>query len=128
MQVFSRTCRTSTSRAASRRANSSTRCNRATWTTLYKLAPDIQARVAKLDCVRDVGIDLYVKNPQMTIDVDREAAAIYGITVDQVRQELFNAFGARQVATIYTPSSDYQIILESLPEFRPIPPACPRSS
>jgi HAE1 family hydrophobic/amphiphilic exporter-1 len=89
--------------------------------TLYKTAPEIKERVEKLDGVRDVGIDLYVKNPQMTIEVDREAAAIYGITVDQVRQELFNAFGSRQVATIYTSSSDYQIILESMPEFQADP-------
>jgi HAE1 family hydrophobic/amphiphilic exporter-1 len=89
--------------------------------TLYKLAPDIRDRVAKLEGVRDVGTDLNIKNPQMTIEVDREAAAIYGITVDQVRQELFNAFGSRQVATIYTPSNDYQIILESLPEFQADP-------
>ena len=52
------------------------------------------------------------------IDVDREKAAAYGITVDQVRQELFNAFGSRQVATIYTQSNDYQVILEAKPEFR----------
>ena len=57
----------------------------------------------------------------MMIEVDREKAAVYGITVDQVRQELFNAFGSRQVATIYTPSNDYQVILESLPEFQADP-------
>ena len=39
----------------------------------------------------------------MTIEIDREKAAVYGITVDQIRQELYNAFGIRQVATIYTP-------------------------
>jgi HAE1 family hydrophobic/amphiphilic exporter-1 len=54
----------------------------------------------------------------MTVDVDREKAAIYGITVDQVRNLLFNAFGSRQVATIYTPSNDYQVILEALPQFQ----------
>jgi HAE1 family hydrophobic/amphiphilic exporter-1 len=57
-----------------------------------------------------------VKNPQMRVEVDREKAAVYGISVDQIRQELFNAFGNRQVATIYTASNDYQVILESLPE------------
>ena len=62
--------------------------------------------------------DLYVTNPQVMIEVDREKAAVYGITIDQVRQELFNAFGTRQVATIYTPSNDYQVILETKPEFR----------
>src|SRR5262249_58373721 len=39
----------------------------------------------------------------------------------QVRQELFNAFGARQVATIYTPTNDYQVILESQPRFQADP-------
>ena len=60
-------------------------------------------RFRKIDGLLDVTIDLYVRNPQVTIDVDREKAAVYGVTVDQVRQELYNAFGVRQVATIYTP-------------------------
>ena len=56
-----------------------------------------------------------------TIEIDREKAAVYGITIDQIRQELFNAFGARQVATIYTPTNDYQVILESQPRFQADP-------
>jgi HAE1 family hydrophobic/amphiphilic exporter-1 len=51
------------------------------------------------------------------VEIDREKAGVYGITIDQIRQEMFNAFGARQVATIYTPTNDYQVILESRPEF-----------
>ena len=66
----------------------------------------------------DVTTDLYIKNPQMTVDIDREKAAVYGVTVDQVRNQLYNAFGARQVGTIYMPSNDYQIILEAQPQFR----------
>src|SRR6195256_342543 len=54
----------------------------------------------------------------MTVDIDREKAAVYGITVDQVRNQLYNAYGSRQVGTIYMPSNDYQIILEAQPEFR----------
>lgn len=46
---------------------------------------------------------------------------LYGITVDQIRQELYNAYGSRQVATIYTPSNDYQVILETLPKFQEDP-------
>src|ERR1700726_1387330 len=53
----------------------------------------------------------------MNVEIDREKAGVYGITIDQIRQEMFNAFGARQVATIYTPTNDYQVILESQPEF-----------
>jgi HAE1 family hydrophobic/amphiphilic exporter-1 len=85
---------------------------------LYRIAPEMRDKIAKLPGLLDVGTDLYVTNPQTTIDVDREKAAAYGVTVDQVRQELFNAFGARQVGTIYTASNDYQIILETKPEFR----------
>jgi HAE1 family hydrophobic/amphiphilic exporter-1 len=89
--------------------------------TLYRIAPELRDKIAKIPGLRDVTTDLYVANPQVTIDVDREKAAVYGVTIDQVRQELFDAFGTRQVATIYTPSNDYQVILEAAPEFRADP-------
>jgi HAE1 family hydrophobic/amphiphilic exporter-1 len=88
---------------------------------LYSIAPELRDRIAKLDGLRDVTTDLYIKNPQMNVEVDREKAAVYGITVDQVRNELFSAFGTRQVGTIYTPSNDYQIIMESDPRFQKEP-------
>jgi HAE1 family hydrophobic/amphiphilic exporter-1 len=86
--------------------------------SLYRLAPEMRDRIAKVPGLLDVTTDLYIKNPQMTIDIDREKAAVYGVTVDQVRNQLYNAFGARQVGTIYMPSNDYQIILEAQPQFR----------
>jgi HAE1 family hydrophobic/amphiphilic exporter-1 len=88
---------------------------------LYDTAPKLRDRIAEIEGLRDVTADLYIKNPQMTVEVDREKAAVYGVTIDQVRQELFNAFGARQVATIYTPTNDYQVILESQPRFQADP-------
>jgi HAE1 family hydrophobic/amphiphilic exporter-1 len=91
--------------------------------TLYKTALEMRDKIAKIDGLLEVDADLYITNPQLMIDVDREKAAVYGITIDQVRQELFNAFGQRQVATIYTDSNDYQVILETKPEFRADPSA-----
>jgi HAE1 family hydrophobic/amphiphilic exporter-1 len=88
---------------------------------LYDLAPKLRDKIAEIEGLRDVTTDLYIKNPQMTVEVDREKAAVYGVTIDQIRQELFNAFGARQVATIYTPTNDYQVILESQPQFQSDP-------
>src|SRR5206468_11267437 len=88
---------------------------------LYKVAPEMRDKIARIEGLRDVTTDLYIKNPQMTIEVDREMAAVYGITIDQRRQELFNAFGARQVASIYTPTNDYQVILESQPRLQADP-------
>ncbi len=89
--------------------------------TLYKLAPEMRDKIAKIPGLLDVTTDLYIKNPQVTVEVDREKAGVYGFTIDQIRQELYNAFGTRQVATIYTSANDYQVILESLPEYQTSP-------
>src|SRR5450759_1404234 len=86
--------------------------------SLYRLAPEMRDNIAKVPGLLDVTTDLYIKNPQMTVDIDREKAAVYGVTVDQVRHQLYDAYGARQVGTIYMPSNDYQIILEAQPRFR----------
>lgn len=85
---------------------------------LYRVVPTMLERMSEIDVIRDVNSDLNLRNPQMNIEVDREKAAVYGISIDQVRQELFNAFGSRQVATIYTPDDDYPVILESKPAFQ----------
>jgi HAE1 family hydrophobic/amphiphilic exporter-1 len=86
--------------------------------TLYRVTPELRDKIAKIPGLLDVTTDLYVKNPQVTIQIDREKAAVYGVSIDQVRQELYNAFGVRQVSTIYTPVNSYQVILEIQPEFQ----------
>src|SRR5258708_27501133 len=53
--------------------------------SLYRLAPEMREKIAKIPGLLDVTTDLYIKNPQMTVDIDREKAAVYGVTVDQVR-------------------------------------------
>ncbi|MBI4275629.1 MAG: efflux RND transporter permease subunit [Rhizobiales bacterium] len=88
---------------------------------LYRIAPEMREKIAQITGLQDVATDLYIKNPQMMVEVDREKAAVYGLSVDQIRQELYNAFGSRQVATIYTPANDYQVILETLPAFQSSP-------
>ncbi len=88
---------------------------------LYRVAPELRDKLAALPELRDVNTDLYIRNPQMFVDIDREKAAVYGITVDQIRQDLYSAYGSRQIATIYTASNDYQVILETLPKFQEDP-------
>jgi len=85
---------------------------------LYRIAPELAHKLSQLPMLWGVDTDLYIKNPQMSVEVDREQIAVYGITVEQVRQQLFSAYGNRQVGTIYTPSNDYQIILEADPKFQ----------
>jgi len=89
--------------------------------SLYRVAPQMRDKIAKIPGLLDVNTDLYVTNPQVTVEVDREKAALYGVSIDAVRQELYNAFGSRQVATIYTPVNEYQVILETKPEFQSSP-------
>lgn len=88
---------------------------------LYAKAPEMRDLVAKIPGLTDVTTDLYIKNPQLSIEIDREKAAVYGIGADQIRNQLFNSFGSRQIGTIYTPSNDYQIILEADPKLRTDP-------
>src|SRR3974390_844848 len=57
--------------------------------TLYRLTPELRDKIAKIPGLLDVTTDLYVKNPQVTIEVDREKAAVYGVSVDQVRPRLY---------------------------------------
>src|SRR5499427_8073788 len=85
---------------------------------LYRVAPEMTAKLAEIEGLRDVKSDLAITNPQMGVEIDREKAAVYGVTIDAIRQEMFNAFGTRQVATIYTPANDYWVILEAKPEFQ----------
>ncbi len=86
--------------------------------SLYSLAPLLRDKIAALPGVLDVTTDLYIRNPELTIEIDREQAAIFGVTADQIRNQLYNAYGSRQIGTIYTASNDYQIIIEVLPDFR----------
>ena len=89
--------------------------------TLYKVGPEIMEKIAKIPGLRDVTSDLYVNNPQMSLQIDREAAAVYGVTQDQIRQELYDCFGTRPVATMYTEINDYYVILECDPKIQANP-------
>jgi hydrophobic/amphiphilic exporter-1 (mainly G- bacteria), HAE1 family len=89
--------------------------------TLYRVGPEMLEKISKLAGLRDVTGDLYIKNPQMTIEIDREAAGVYGVSQDQIRQELYDCFGVRQVATIYTAINDYQVIEECDPSIQTDP-------
>src|SRR5262249_16931955 len=64
---------------------------------LYRFAPEMRDRIAKIPGIIDVSSDLYITNPTLTVDIDREMAAVYRISIDQVRQELVNPLCSRQV-------------------------------
>jgi hydrophobic/amphiphilic exporter-1 (mainly G- bacteria), HAE1 family len=85
---------------------------------LYRLAPQLQKGIAKLAGIQDVNSDLELENRELTVDVNRDLASSMGISVDQVRNTLYSAFGVRQISTIYEPANDYQVILEVDPKYQ----------
>jgi HAE1 family hydrophobic/amphiphilic exporter-1 len=85
---------------------------------LYRWAARLEERLRRIPGVRDVTSNLQLASPQIALDVDRDKAAALGVTSAQIEGTLFNAYGSRQVSTIYTSSNEYWVILEVLPEFQ----------
>ncbi|AWK87202.1 efflux RND transporter permease subunit [Azospirillum thermophilum] len=85
---------------------------------LYQWAGRLEAALREMPVLQDVTSDLQLNNPQAYVHIDREKAATLGIGVDLVRSTLYSAFGQRQVSTIYTPSNDYQVLIELLPQYQ----------
>jgi HAE1 family hydrophobic/amphiphilic exporter-1 len=86
--------------------------------TLYKKSPEMEHAMSQLPGLRDVNSDLQISNPQTRVDIDRDKAAAFGVTTDQVRTALYNAYGTRQISTIFTEADDYQVILEASEDFQ----------
>ena len=66
----------------------------------------------------DVTTDLQDEGLQMAIRVDRAAAARYGVTMNVIDNTLYDAFGQRQIATVYSPLTQYHVVLEASSSFR----------
>lgn len=79
---------------------------------LYKWAQILEEKVAAIPGVVDVSSDLQLKSLQILIDVDRDKAESLGITFEQIRSSLYNAFGDSQAGILYTSTNNYEIILE----------------
>jgi HAE1 family hydrophobic/amphiphilic exporter-1 len=85
---------------------------------LYRGAQALEARLQEEPGFLDVTSDLQIKNPQVLVEVDREKAASYGVTVRQVEEALYSAYGSRRISTIFAPNNDYDVLLELLPEYQ----------
>jgi len=86
--------------------------------SLYDNAAKFEARMRDLPALDNVTSDLQIKNPEVQVELDRDRAAALGISAQQVEQTLYNAYGSRQVSTIFTPNNQYWVILELKPQFQ----------
>ena len=90
---------------------------------LYKYAPLLEAKVREIPGIEDVSSDLQIKNPQVTLSMDRDKVSALGLTANQVETALYNAYSTRQVSQIYAPNNQYQVILQVAPQFQKDPAA-----
>jgi HAE1 family hydrophobic/amphiphilic exporter-1 len=90
---------------------------------LYHWAPVLFDRMKGLPGFLDVNSDLQITSPQVLVDIDREKASALGVTALQIEAALNNAYGAPQVSTIYTPTNQYWVMMELLPQYQRDPAA-----
>jgi hydrophobe/amphiphile efflux-1 (HAE1) family protein len=81
-------------------------------------APTILAKMEGMKILTDVASDQLVASPQITVEVDRQAASTLGLTPSAVDAALYAAFGQEEIATIYTTTQQPRLILEVQPKFQ----------
>ncbi len=80
--------------------------------------PKLVERMQKIPELRDVASDQQNNGLGLLVDIDRDTAGRLGITPQQVDDALYNAFGQRQVSTIFTQANQYHVVLEALPSWQ----------
>ena len=85
---------------------------------LDRAARSLEARLRALPILTDVTSDLLIESPQVTVDIDRDRAGQLGVSATEIENTLYDAFGQRQVSTIYTSTNEYWVIMELLPQYQ----------
>ncbi len=84
---------------------------------LYAWAPRITQALQGIPEVADVNSDLQQKGLEVDLTIDRATAARLGITASQIDNTLYDAFGQRQVSTIYNALNQYHVVMEVAPKY-----------
>ncbi len=84
---------------------------------LYEWAPKIAEAMGRSPALADVNSDQQQKGREMDVTVDRATAARLGVTPSQVDNTLYDAFGQRQVSTIYNALNQYHVVMEVDPRW-----------
>ncbi len=83
---------------------------------LNEWAPKMLETLKKLPELKDVATDLQTQGLQVDIGIDRDTSSALGILPQNIDDVLYDAFGQRQVATTYTQSNQYRIVVEMKPD------------
>jgi HAE1 family hydrophobic/amphiphilic exporter-1 len=85
---------------------------------LYVATAALEEKMKNLGGLQDVTSDLLLSSPQINVDVDRAKASALGISAEQIEETLADAYGMRQISTIYAPTNQYRVIVEVKPQFQ----------
>ncbi|MCG3128053.1 MAG: Multidrug resistance protein MdtB [Phycisphaerae bacterium] len=85
---------------------------------LYDAVPALVDRLRETAGFQDVTADLQLRNPQLSVQIDRDKCSALGISAEQIEIALGSAYGSKQISTIYGSNNQYQVILQVLPEFQ----------
>jgi multidrug efflux pump len=88
---------------------------------LNQWAPRLLAKLQTLPQLRDVASDQLADGLQAELVIDRDTASRLGITPQMIDDTLYDAFGQRQVSTIYTQLNQYHVVLEVDPRYQTNP-------
>ncbi len=86
--------------------------------SLYRAAPDFEMQMRRMADLRDVDSDLQIRNPQVNVEIDRDQAHALGVTAQAIEDALDDAYGARQISTIYAPNNEFWVIMQVEPEYQ----------
>ncbi|HET7663723.1 MAG TPA: efflux RND transporter permease subunit [Rhodanobacteraceae bacterium] len=90
---------------------------------LQEWLPKLEAQLKKNPLLRDVGTDVDDAGLRQNIVIDRAKAARLGVSVAAVDDALYNAFGQRQISTIYSGIHQYSVVVSALPQQSATPEA-----
>jgi multidrug efflux pump len=88
---------------------------------LSRLVPPLIARLRTLPELRDVSSDMQNEGLRASLEIDRATASRFGITPQMIDDTLYDAFGQRQVSTIFTQLNQYRVVLGVKPGFQDHP-------
>jgi len=88
---------------------------------LAEWVPKLVDRMKQIPELVDVADDLQNEGLHTYLEIDREAASRLGVTATAITDALYDAFGQRQVSTIFTQSNQYRVVIEVAPQFRQDP-------
>src|SRR5437762_3281319 len=90
-------------------------------TELYQWAPKVEEKLRSLPGLVDVTSDLQIAKPQVTVEIDRNKASALGVSAQAIEATLYDAYGQRQVSTIFAPTNQYWVVMELQPRYQTDP-------